>query len=88
MAIGLAGKSVTWQPLATTIAAGLAFATFICLLVIPCLQSILDDAGGLFGRALSKLGSSQEEGLEPRPTGVPSPAAGRVELGNVGGGAG
>ncbi len=50
MAIGLGGKSETWQPMATTIAAGLALATVICLLVIPCLQAIVDDFAHLLRR--------------------------------------
>jgi len=50
MAIGLGGQSKTWQPLATTIAAGLAFATVICLLVLPCQQAILDDIASLLRR--------------------------------------
>jgi multidrug efflux pump subunit AcrB len=43
MAIGLGGKSILWQPLATTIAAGLAVATVISLLMVPCMQAIIDD---------------------------------------------
>ena len=50
MAIGLGGLSKTWQPLATTIAAGLAVATVISLLVVPCLQAILDDGADLVAR--------------------------------------
>ena len=50
MALGLGGKSPVWQPLATTIAAGLAVATVISLLMIPCLQAIVDDFVGLARR--------------------------------------
>ncbi len=50
MALGLGGSSDVWQPLATTIAAGLAVATVISLLVIPCLQAILDDLTALARR--------------------------------------
>ncbi|MEM1180472.1 MAG: efflux RND transporter permease subunit [Acidobacteriota bacterium] len=71
MAIGLGGKSLTWQPLATTIAAGLAFATFICLLVIPCLQSILDDAGGWFSRLVTSRRSEENRAASP-PTVSPA----------------
>ncbi len=53
MAIGLGGSSKTWQPLASTIAAGLAVATVICLLIIPCLQAIRDDADRLFRRSVA-----------------------------------
>jgi len=57
MAIGLGGSSPVWRPLATTIAAGLAVATVISLLLIPCLQAIVDDfvrlAGRLFRRGES-----------------------------------
>ena len=50
MALGLGGSSKTWQPLAITIAAGLAVATGICLLVIPCMQAIVDDVAGRLRR--------------------------------------
>jgi multidrug efflux pump subunit AcrB len=50
MALGLGGSSRTWQPLASTIVAGLAVATGMCLLVIPCLQAVVDDLGQLFRR--------------------------------------
>ncbi|MEM7351184.1 MAG: efflux RND transporter permease subunit, partial [Acidobacteriota bacterium] len=50
MAVGLGGTSDVWQPLATTIASGLAVATVISLLLIPCLQAILDDLQRLAGR--------------------------------------
>ncbi|MEO1368389.1 MAG: efflux RND transporter permease subunit, partial [Acidobacteriota bacterium] len=75
MALGLGGESMTWQPLATTIAAGLAFATLICLLVIPCLQSILDDAGSWFGRLASSRGGAKESAAAPPAI---SPAAPRT----------
>ena len=71
MAIGLGGSSKTWQPLATTIAAGLAVATFICLFVIPCLQAILDDLQQQRGRLLRRWtgGRDDELVLESAPTG-------------------
>lgn len=50
MSLGLGGASDTWQPLATTIAAGLAVATVISLLMIPCMQAIVDDLGRLVRR--------------------------------------
>ena len=53
MAIGLGGSSKTWQPLASTIAAGLAVATIICLLIIPCMQAIRDDLGRLLSRRVA-----------------------------------
>jgi multidrug efflux pump subunit AcrB len=55
MAVGLGGSSKTWQPLAITITAGLAVATVICLLVIPCLQAIVDDVAGLLRRRSRSL---------------------------------
>ena len=61
MAIGLGGRSATWQPLATTIAAGLAVATVICLFVIPTLQSILDDFQERRGRLLRRLRGRRDE---------------------------
>jgi len=57
MAIGLGGSSPVWRPLATTIAAGLAVATVISLLLIPCLQAIADDFVRL-ARRLFRRGES------------------------------
>lgn len=64
MAIGLGGSSGIWQPLATTIAAGLAVATVISLLVIPCLQGIIDDLGNLMGRVFSRRRPLEEVAVE------------------------
>ena len=50
MALGLGGSSQTWQPLASTIVAGLAVATGMCLLAIPCMQAVVDDLGVLWRR--------------------------------------
>ena len=85
MAIGLGGSSKTWQPLATTIAAGLAVATVICLFVIPCLQAILDDAAGLVSRLVgrdtsrgdvaSRLPSDLSSQPAQRRVDVPSPTS-------------
>ncbi|TKJ41664.1 hypothetical protein CEE37_03600 [candidate division LCP-89 bacterium B3_LCP] len=53
MAIGLGGRSEVWGPLANIIVWGLAFATFLTLLVIPAVyELVVDDIGGLFRRKL------------------------------------
>ncbi len=54
MSLGLGGASDVWQPLATTIAAGLMVATIISLLMIPCLQAILDDLARLTARLFKR----------------------------------
>jgi CzcA family heavy metal efflux pump len=54
MSLGLGGASDVWQPLATTIAAGLMVATIISLLMIPCLQAILDDLARWTARLLKR----------------------------------
>ncbi|MEM9595829.1 MAG: efflux RND transporter permease subunit, partial [Acidobacteriota bacterium] len=78
MAIGLGGSSKTWQPLATTIAAGLAVATVICLFVIPCLQAIVDDFGDRlrrFTRRTSTADSAESPAVEDATGGpLPEPA--------------
>ncbi|MEM9594605.1 MAG: efflux RND transporter permease subunit [Acidobacteriota bacterium] len=78
MAIGLGGSSKTWQPLATTIAAGLAVATVICLFVIPCLQAIVDDFGDRlrrFTRRTAPADSAESPSLEDATGGpLPEPA--------------
>ena len=45
MALGIGGKSVAWGPLATTIVAGLLFATTTTLLVIPPVYRCFADIG-------------------------------------------
>jgi multidrug efflux pump subunit AcrB len=45
MALGIGGKSVSWGPLATTIVAGLLFATATTLLVIPPVYRCFADIG-------------------------------------------
>ncbi|KPL08138.1 hypothetical protein AMJ86_01835 [bacterium SM23_57] len=51
MAIGLGGKSEVWAPLANTIAWGLGAATFLTLLILPTVFSIVvDDIGGMWRR--------------------------------------
>jgi multidrug efflux pump len=43
LAIGIGGKSLSWQPLAITIVFGLLIATLLTLLVIPSMYLILED---------------------------------------------
>ncbi len=55
MAIGLGGKSEVWAPLANTIAWGLGAATFLTLLILPTIFSIIvDDIGGIWRRFNAK----------------------------------
>lgn len=63
MALGLGGSSQTWQPLASTIVAGLAVATGMCLLVIPCLQAVVDDLGEILRRRVGGTGGADAGGL-------------------------
>jgi len=51
MALGVGGKSVAWGPLATTIVAGLLFATATTLLVIPPVYRCFADIGARRTRA-------------------------------------
>ncbi|MCR4317382.1 MAG: efflux RND transporter permease subunit [Planctomycetes bacterium] len=44
MSLGLGGRSITWGPMATSLAFGLIFATALTLLVIPCLYSLVEHA--------------------------------------------
>jgi multidrug efflux pump subunit AcrB len=50
LAMGWGGVSVTWGPMAASLAWGLAFATVLTLFVIPALFSIVDDVRARFGR--------------------------------------
>jgi multidrug efflux pump subunit AcrB len=51
MAMGLGGKSEIWAPMASTIFWGLASATLMTLLLMPCIYTIvIDDIPLLFNR--------------------------------------
>ncbi|MBD3347693.1 MAG: hypothetical protein GF400_00675 [Candidatus Eisenbacteria bacterium] len=50
LAMGWGGVSVTWGPMAASLAWGLAFATILTLFVIPSLFSIVDDIRARFGK--------------------------------------
>ena len=50
LALGWGGVSVTWGPMAASLAWGLAFATVLTLFVIPALFSIVDDVRARFGK--------------------------------------
>ncbi|MFH1501941.1 MAG: efflux RND transporter permease subunit [Candidatus Eisenbacteria bacterium] len=50
LALGWGGVSITWGPMAASLAWGLAFATVLTLFVIPALFSIVDDARARFGK--------------------------------------
>jgi multidrug efflux pump subunit AcrB len=55
MAIGLGGKSEVWAPLANTIAWGLGAATFLTLLILPTIFTIVvDDIAGIWRRFNAK----------------------------------
>jgi HAE1 family hydrophobic/amphiphilic exporter-1 len=50
LAMGWGGVSVTWGPMAASLAWGLGFATILTLFVIPSLFSIVDDARARVGK--------------------------------------
>jgi len=50
LAMGWGGVSVTWGPMAASLAWGLAFATVLTLFVIPALFCIVDDVRARFGK--------------------------------------
>lgn len=50
LAMGWGGVSVTWGPMAASLAWGIAFATVLTLFVIPALFSIVDDVRARFGK--------------------------------------
>jgi len=60
MALGLGGKSATWQPLASTIVWGLALGTCLTLFVIPAVYGIYVDLTKRFEK------TSSQGGLEPK----------------------
>lgn len=62
LALGWGGSSITWGPMAASLAWGLAFATVLTLFVIPSLYSIVDDMRARFGRM--RVGGSKQPALE------------------------
>jgi HAE1 family hydrophobic/amphiphilic exporter-1 len=64
MAIGLPEFSVTWGPFATSFIAGLAVATAMTLLVVPCLYLVLDRWQQRVGSALQQQFPHLAEGLD------------------------
>ena len=58
LAMGWGGVSLTWGPMAASLAWGLAFATILTLFVIPALFAIVDDIWARFGK-LTILGERQ-----------------------------
>jgi multidrug efflux pump len=58
LAMGWGGVSLTWGPMAASLAWGLAFATILTLFVIPALYAIVDDIWARFGR-LGVAGENQ-----------------------------
>ena len=51
LCLGLGGTSRIWSPFASSFAWGLAFATFVTLLLVPAIYCIVHDVTRLFGRS-------------------------------------
>ena len=51
MALGIGGKSLTWQPLALTIVFGLAVSSMLTLFIVPCLYAVSVDVAEKFNIA-------------------------------------
>lgn len=54
-------QAAWWGPMAIAVIAGLTFATFLTLVLLPVMHSILDDVQHFFGRHLRKDGAAAEE---------------------------
>ena len=48
IALGVGGKSITWQPLALTIVCGLTVSSLLTLFVVPCLYGVVLDISNRF----------------------------------------
>jgi HAE1 family hydrophobic/amphiphilic exporter-1 len=55
LALGLGESSELQVPLAVTVMSGLTLSTFLTLVVVPVIYSLIDDFGRWFGRKLRSL---------------------------------
>jgi len=58
------GEAAFLAPMAIALGFGLAFATFITLILIPCLYLILDDASGYLKNRWAEMRGKKETGEE------------------------
>ncbi len=63
MILSTSSASQDWKPIAVAMAFGLAFATLLTLLVLPCMYSIVDSVFGKFGMTRFKQHISLDEAL-------------------------
>lgn len=61
MALGLGGISTTWRPMATSLIWGLAFASFVTLILIPAFYLIGDDLRKRTGRSEKRMEAAEDE---------------------------
>ncbi|MEE9167889.1 MAG: efflux RND transporter permease subunit [Candidatus Neomarinimicrobiota bacterium] len=67
-------QSAWWGPMAIAVIAGLTFATFLTLLLVPVMVSTLDSVEVFFRRYFTRRGEESGAGLESAATGLaPSP---------------
>ncbi|MDX1643422.1 MAG: efflux RND transporter permease subunit [Thermoanaerobaculia bacterium] len=71
------GRAGTWAPIGLVIIGGLASSTFLTLLVIPTIYSLIDDLANFFARVAAAVGR--------RPTGPTNPTS-PASPGSTGGG--
>ena len=67
----LEGRSATWAPVGLVILGGLTTSTFLTLLVVPTIYSVVDDVGVFIRRVLARL-ARRRAGLAPSALSVPA----------------
>jgi len=61
-------QAAWWGPMAVAVIAGLAFATFLTLVLVPVMYSLVDDLMHFFRRHVTKEGKADELARDPGGT--------------------
>jgi HAE1 family hydrophobic/amphiphilic exporter-1 len=65
------GRAGTWAPIGLVIMGGLTTSTFLTLVILPTVYSLLDDVTSFFKRVAARVGRPAAPSAPPAPTGPP-----------------
>jgi HAE1 family hydrophobic/amphiphilic exporter-1 len=65
------GRAGTWAPIGLVIMGGLTTSTFLTLVILPTVYSLLDDVTSFFKRVAARVGRPAASSAPPVPTGPP-----------------
>jgi multidrug efflux pump len=66
-------QAAMWGPMAIAVIIGILFATFLTLILVPVLYSVVDDTSDFFRRNFTQGGKLSDEELHPMPREAASP---------------